>query len=163
MPSSKTLSTSLNFQEDYPCPVCRVGRISPMPLMEAMSCNFCQEIFTVNLEIQQIKMPSRQPPLVWHWNGFKWTEAQLEGVELGWGYVLAAMAFVILPTTLIGLAAYYFPPNPDVPLSWLPYIWTLLTFLLHLSIIVWIFIEVYQIPIGAYFRAINRLRNSATR
>lgn len=163
MPSSKIFSTYLNFQGDYPCPVCRVGKISHMQLMEAMSCDFCQEIFTVNLEQQQIKMPSRQPPLIWRWNGFKWTEAQLEGMELGWGYVFAAIAFIILPTSLIGIGAYYFPPNPNIPLSWVPYIWTLLTFLLHLAIIGWIFIEVYQIPIGAYLRAIARWRNGVTR
>ncbi|MBD2664345.1 hypothetical protein B6N60_01101 [Richelia sinica FACHB-800] len=163
MSKPKIFATPLNFHEDYPCPVCRIGKISHMPMMEAMSCDFCQEIFTVNLELQQIKMPSREPPLMWRWNGVKWTEAQLEGVELGWGYGLAAIAFVILPTALIGLGAYYFPPTPHAPLTWIPYIWTILTFLLHLSIIIWIFIEVYQIPISAYFRAITRWRNRATR
>lgn len=163
MKNSQLFSTSLNLHEDYPCPVCRVGKISPMPLMEAMSCDFCHEIFTVNLESQQIKMPSRQPPLVWRWNGWKWNQAELEGVELGWGYVLAAIAFVIFPTTLIGIGAYYFPPNPDIPLSWIPYVWTLLTFLLHLSIIIWILIEIYQIPIEAYWRAITQGRNNTSR
>ncbi|BCL37079.1 hypothetical protein NSMS1_35260 [Nostoc sp. MS1] len=127
--------------------------------MEAMGCDFCHEIFTVNLEQQQIKMPSRHPPLIWRWNGFNWTEAQLEGVELGWGYGLAAATFVLLPTTLIGLVAYYFPPSTSDVVSWLPYIWTILTFLSHLSIIIWIFIEVYQIPVAAYLRAIGNLRN----
>ncbi|MBE9058591.1 hypothetical protein [Sphaerospermopsis sp. LEGE 08334] len=163
MTNPKIFSTSLNFQEDYPCPVCRVGKISSMPLMEAMSCDFCHEIFTVNLETQQIKMPSRQPPLVWRWNGFKWNQAQLEGVELAWGYVLAAIAFVIFPTTLIGIGAYYLPPKPDVPLSWIPYVWTLLTFLSHSAIIVWIFIEVYQIPIRAYWRGITQWTNGIIR
>ncbi|TAF07141.1 MAG: hypothetical protein EAZ77_10675 [Nostocales cyanobacterium] len=163
MTNTKMFSITLNFQEDYPCPVCRVGKISTMPLMEAMFCDFCQEIFTVNLETQQIKMPSRQPPLVWQWNGVKWNQAQLEGMELGWGYVFAAIAFVIFPTTLIGIGAYYFPPNPHVPLSWVPYIWTFLTFSLHLSIMIWIFIEVYQIPIRAYWRAIIQGRNGVAR
>lgn len=163
MANSKLFSTSLNFPEDYPCPVCRIGKITSIPLMEAVACDFCHEIFTVNLELKQIKMPSRQPPLVWKWNGFKWNQAQLEGVELGWGYVVAAIAFVIFPTTIIGIGAYYFPPHPDLPLSWIPTIWTLLTFLLHLAIMVWIFIEVYQIPVGAYWRAITHWRNGVTR
>ncbi|MCG6133705.1 MULTISPECIES: hypothetical protein [Nostocaceae] len=158
MPSSKILSTSFDIKGDYPCPVCRIGKISQMPMMEAMGCDFCHEIFTVNPEQQQIKMPSRQPPLTWRWNGFNWTEAQLEGVELGWGYVLAAISFVLLPTTLIGIVAYYFPPSVNAPITWIPYIWTILTFLSHLSIIGWIFIEVYQIPVVAYLRAINRWR-----
>ncbi len=159
MPRSKILATSFDYQGIYPCPVCRVGKITHMPLMETMACDFCQEIFTVNLEQQQIKMPSRQPPLIWRWNGFSWTEAQLEGVELGWGYGLAAIAFILLPTTLIGIVAYNFPPTPHQFITWLPYIWTILTFLLHLAIILWIVIEVYQIPVAAYLRAINRLRN----
>ena len=156
MPSSKILTTSFHDQGVYPCPVCRVGKISHMPLMEAMSCDFCQQIFTVNVEQQQIKMPSRQPPLIWYWNGLNWTEAQIEGVELGWGYVIAAVVFVLLPTILIGIVAYNFPPSPETPLSWLPYVWTALTFLLHLAIIIWLLIEVYQIPVGAYWRAIQQ-------
>ena len=159
MPSSKIFSKSFDYHGVYPCPVCRVGKISQMPLMETMACDFCQEIFTVNLEQQQIKMPSRQPPLVWRWNGFSWTEAQLEGVELGWGYGIAAIAFVVLPTFLIGIVAFYFPPSLHSPFSWIPYIWTILTFLSHFSIILWIIVEVYQIPVAAYFRAMNRWRN----
>jgi hypothetical protein len=156
MASSRILTTSFNYQGDYPCPVCRVGKISHMPLMEAMACDFCQQIFTINVEQQQIKMPSRQPPLIWYWNGLNWTEAQIEGVEFGWGYVIAAVAFVLLPTVLIGIVAYNFPPHPETPLSWIPYFWTILTFLSHLAIIIWLFIEVYQIPIRAYWRAVQQ-------
>lgn len=156
MTSSKILATSFNYHGVYPCPVCRVGKISQMPLMEAMSCDFCQQIFTVSIEQQQLKMPSRQPPLIWYWNGFNWTEAQLEGVEFGWGYTLAAVTFILLPTGLIGIVAYNFPPRPEAPLSWVPYVWTILTFLSHLAIIVWLVIEVYQIPIRAYLRALQQ-------
>ncbi|MDB9534888.1 hypothetical protein PN451_03330 [Dolichospermum planctonicum CS-1226] len=163
MDNSPIRSKSLNFQENYPCPVCRIGKISQMPMMEAMCCDFCHEILTVNLELQQVKMPSREPPLVWHWNGFKWTQAQLLGVELGWGYGLAAIAFVILPTTLIGITVYCFPPAADDFFTWIPLIWTVLTFLSHLAIIVWIVIEVYRVPVVAYLQAIGRWRNGLIR
>jgi len=154
--NSKILATSLDYKGVYPCPVCRVGKVQNMPLMEAMSCDFCHQIFTLNLEEQQLKMPSREPPLIWRWNGFYWTEAHLEGVQFGWGYILATAAFILLPTSLIGLVAYNFPPDPNTPLSWVPYIWTLLTFFAHLTIIIWLFIEVYQIPLKAYFRALHQ-------
>lgn len=154
--NSKKAETSFNFQGVYPCPVCRVGKIANMPLMEAMSCDFCQQIFTANLEKQLLKMTSRQPPLVWYWNGKNWTEAQLEGVELVWGYWLAAAIFVLFPTSLIGLVAYLFPPTPGSPLYWLPYAWTGLTFFSHLLIIIWLFIEIYQVPLSAYFRAMRQ-------
>ena len=62
IPNSKILSTSFNYYGAYPCPVCRVGKITHMPMMEAMACDFCHQIFTVNIEQQQLKMPSRQPP-----------------------------------------------------------------------------------------------------
>jgi hypothetical protein len=152
---SKRLASSVDYHGVYPCPVCRVGKISHMPMMEAMSCDFCQQIFTVNVEQQQLKMPARQPPLVWRWNGFSWTEAHLEGVELGWGYVGAAIAFILLPTTIIGVVVYNFPPVPDAPLSWVPYIWMVLTFFCHFVIIAWLFIEVYQIPVRAYLQAVR--------
>lgn len=162
MPSSKSkiLATSFNYQGVYPCPVCHVGKITHMPLMEAMACDFCHQIFTVNLEQQQLVMPSRQPPLVWRWNGFSWTEAHLEGVEFGWGYVLAAIAFIFLPTALIGIVACVFPPHADAPFSWVPYIWTVLTFFSHLAIIIWLLIEIYQIPVRAYLRALRQRLSS---
>ena len=76
------VSRPLNFNQRYPCPSCHVGKIENMPLMEAMFCDFCQEIFTVNLQSEQVKMPSRQPPLIWHWNGYNWNQGQIEGMEL---------------------------------------------------------------------------------
>ncbi|MTJ51512.1 hypothetical protein FJR38_01840 [Anabaena sp. UHCC 0253] len=163
MPNSPIFSTPLNWQQDYPCPVCHIGKISQMPMMEAMSCDFCHEIFTINLEQQQIKMPSREPPLIWSWNGVKWTQTKLGDVELSWGYGLAAIAFIVFPTTIIGITTYYFPPIPHDPVSWIPFIWTVLTFLSHLAIMVWILIEVYQIPIVAYLRAITRWRDGLIR
>ena len=156
MPNSTNLVTDFNPDGTYPCPVCRLGQIKEMPLMDAMACDFCRHIFTANLEKQQLKMPSRQPPLIWRWNGRNWTGAHLEGVDLSWGYWLAAGALVFLPPTLIGLTVYTFPPTPDTPLSWLPYVWTGLGFLSHLGIIGWLIIEVYQFPVGAYLRVMRQ-------
>lgn len=156
MHSSNNLDSSFTYQGVYPCPVCRLGQLKALPLMDAMACDFCRHIFTVNLEKQQLKMPSRQPPLIWHWNGRNWTGAHLEGVELGWGYWLAAIALVFLPPTLIGLATYSFPPTPGTPLSWLPYVWTGLGFLSHLGIIGWLVIEYYQFPVEAYLRVMRQ-------
>lgn len=151
MPSSKNLA-SFNYQGVYPCPVCRLGQISGMPLMDAMACELCHHIFTGDLEKQQLKMASRQPPLIWRWNGRNWTGAQLEGMEFGWGYWLAAFALVVLPPTLIGLTLYAFPPIPGTPLFWLPYVWTGLAFLSHMGIIGWLVVEFYQLPVRAYLR-----------
>jgi len=39
----------------YPCPVCRLGQLKALPTMDAIACDFCRHIFTVNLEKQQLK------------------------------------------------------------------------------------------------------------
>lgn len=142
----------LNSDGAYPCPVCRWGQIKALPLMDAFSCDFCNYIFTINYEQQQLVLPSRQPALIWNWNGKKWVGAHLEGVEFGWSYILAAIALVGLPTTLIGLTLYTFPTTPDTPLSWFPYVWAGLTFLLHLGIVLWLMVEFYEFPLRAYLR-----------
>ena len=156
MSSQTKRDICFSYQGVYPCPVCRLGKIQALPLMDAMACDFCSHIFTANLEKQQLKMPSRQPPLIWRWNGRRWTGAHLEGVELGWGYWLAAIGLVVLPTGLVGLTTYTFPPTPGTLFSWLPYVWTGLAFLSHLGIIGWLVVEFYQFPIGAYLRVMRQ-------
>jgi hypothetical protein len=158
--SMHSLSNSASHFSDqgvYPCPVCRCGQISTLPLMDAMACQFCRHIFTANLEKQQIQTADRQPPLVWRWNGKKWSGAHIEGVETSWGYWLLGLAFVVLPSTLLGITAYTRPPVSGIPLSWLPIVWTGLAFLLHLAIIIWLVIEFYQFPVWAYLK--TRLQN----
>lgn len=153
MHSSKNPDSLLSYQGVYPCPVCRVGQIQAMPLMDAMACECRRHIFTADIERQLLTMPERNPPLTWRWNGRNWTGARLEGLELGWFTWLFAIAFVTVPTTLIGLTAYTFPPNPGSNLSWLPVVWTVLTFLSHLAIVSWLVIEFYQFPVWMYLRA----------
>ncbi len=155
MHSSNNSATDLSEQEIYPCPICHYGQISSLLLMDAMACDSCRHIFTTEIEKKQIqiKTADRHPPLIWRWNGRKWTAARLEGVELGWAYWLGGIAFIILPTTLLGITAYTRPPLPGSPLSWLPTVWTGLAFLLHLGIILWLVIEFYEFPIWAYLRA----------
>ncbi|MCU0540716.1 MAG: hypothetical protein MUE44_00840 [Oscillatoriaceae cyanobacterium Prado104] len=145
-----------NSQDTYPCPVCRTGQISTLPLMDALACNFCQHIFTASEERQILKMVDRSPPVIWHWNGKRWIGAHLEGVEFGWPYLAAAIGLIFLPPALLALAAYYFPPVPGSRLSWLPAAWTGLAFLSHLGIVLWLVVEFYQFPVATYFRAWGR-------
>jgi len=140
----------------YPCPVCRRGEIQPLPLMEACGCNFCQHIFTVNLETEVLCMADREPPLSWHWDGRQWTGAHLAGVEFNWIYGVAAIAFLGLPTGIVGLGAYLFPPIPGSPLDWVPTFWVSLVFMTHLVILLWLVGEFYQFPVGAYLQALRR-------
>jgi hypothetical protein len=153
MHRSKNKSRSLTYQGDYPCPVCRFNQLQAMPLMEAMACDCCRHIFTADWERQLLRMADGHPPLTWYWNGRRWTGVNLEGAEWGGVYWLFAGAFVLLPTTIIGLAAYTFPPSPDSAFSWFPTAWTGLTLLSHLTIVGWLVMEFYQFPVRAYLRA----------
>lgn len=145
-----------NADGDYPCPVCHHGQISTMPLMEALACNFCRHIFTLDAVTQHLTMADSSLPLTWRWNGRGWRSIYQNGIVIGWGIVLGAIAFILLPTTLVALSAYIFPAEPDTFLSWLPLFWIGLTFVCHLLLVVSIAIESYQFPVFAYLNAIQR-------
>ena len=145
-----------HIKGEYSCPVCRHGKVSEMPLMEAFSCNFCQHIFTTNFEKQLLKMADSQLPLTWYWNGKTWKGIHREGVEIGWSYVIVALAFILLPTSIVGSGMYFFPASPGSLLAWLPLAWTIATFCAHLFCVIWLIIEYYQFPIFLYVRALKR-------
>ncbi|MEA5509873.1 hypothetical protein VB715_08865 [Crocosphaera sp. UHCC 0190] len=154
MSHSSQSRTSLNYYGAYHCPVCRHGEIATLPLMEAFACNFCRHIFTANLDKQAITIADSQVPLTWYWTGESWQGIR-SSQRIQWGYRFFALAFVILPTTIVGLGAYLFPPLPDSPLCWFPYFWVGFTFLAHLGCIVWLILEYYQFPMALYFEALR--------
>jgi hypothetical protein len=156
MTKAHYLGDRFHPQGVYPCPVCRHGEITAMPLMETFACSFCQHIFSTNLDKQLIKMVDSQLPLTWYWSGKSWKGIEREGVEFGWSYLILSLAFVLIPTGIVSLSVYLFPPMPESPLSWLPFIWMGLTFLSHLTCLVWLVLEYYQFPIGLYVRALKR-------
>ena len=141
---------------EYPCPVCRHGKLAQMPLMETFACSFCQHIFTANFDKQLLKMADSQLPLTWYWNGKIWKGIHREGTEVGWAYFIFALGFILIPTSIIGIGAYLFPPMDSSLMSWFPVIWTIFTFCAHLFCIIWLVIEYYQFPIFLYIRAIKR-------
>lgn len=148
---------SLNLNETYPCPVCRSRELTALPLMEdTFSCQFCQHLFQADFSQQLLTMMDSEIPLSWYWNGKRWSSPQRKGIELGWGYVVAAIIFLFLPPLLVGTGAYLFPPVPGTPLAWLPTAWTVLTLLTHFGILLWLIIEYYQFPVLMYLRAQRR-------
>jgi hypothetical protein len=155
MSNSKDLPTKLSLEGIYTCPVCRYGEISALALMDAFACNFCQHILSAEIERQSVKMADVSSGLGWYWNGRSW-QASSNSVQIGWEIKLASVAFVLLPTTLMGLAAYIFPPIPGSAFSWFPLVWTGLTFFCHLGILISIFVDYYQFPLGLYLRAVGR-------
>jgi hypothetical protein len=154
----------LNSNGIYHCPVCRHGQISSLALMDAFACNFCRHIFAANWHESSIQMADSQIPLSWRWNGRKWQGIHPAGIEFGWGYVIASVVFVLLPTTIVGLGAYLFPPLTGDAMSWFPGTWTLLTFIAHLLCILALLVEYYQFPLFLYLRSLGeRLINRVSR
>jgi hypothetical protein len=153
MPNTPPTQKPLSYENEYPCPVCRWGKISSMPLMEAVSCDFCQHIFTIDLEQQVLKMSDRFPSLSWRWNGHFWQDARLGTTQIRWWYWLAALVLVLFPPSLIVATALIFPPIEGTFLAQFPYWWAGLTFFVHLSIVVWLFVEAYQFPLRLYIQA----------
>lgn len=148
-----------NISETYPCPVCRSGEVSALPMMEdTFSCQFCQHLFQADFSQQLLKMMDSEIPLSWYWNGKRWSSPYRKGIEIGWEYAIAAVLFLVLPPFIVGTGAYLFPPVPGTPLAWLPTAWTLLTLLTHLGILLWLITEYYQFPVVMYIQAVIRQR-----
>ncbi|MBW4574208.1 MAG: TIGR02652 family protein [Aphanothece sp. CMT-3BRIN-NPC111] len=154
--SSKDSTSHFSLDGVYSCPVCHHGQIAAMPLMDTFACNFCRHIFTSDPLQQSLTMADSSSPVTWRWNGRAWRGANRNGVELGWGVGLGAIALVLLPTTIVALSAYIFPPADGSPFSWIPTFWIGLTFLCHSAFVASVIVEYYQFPVFAYWKAIQR-------
>lgn len=155
---------SLNYRENYVCPVCRHGELSAITLMDAFSCNFCRHIFTANLSDQTISVEDSSQKMTWRWNGQNWQVGNQAAIELTWAIRLGSLALVILPPLIIWLPSYIFPPLEGSNLDWLPNMWVWLTFINHLVMVSWLLVEYYQFPpyistkvrIGRFFDRFRR-------
>jgi hypothetical protein len=143
----------LDNRGTYPCPVCRLGQISPITLMETLGCNTCHHIYTLNRSQQCLTVADMSPAKHWYWDGRRWFMTYRQDIEIGGWIWLLAIGFVLLPALLIGIAAYIFPPLPDSQLVWFPILWTGLTFFFHLACAVWLIGESLQFPFRAMLRS----------
>ncbi|MEM1367121.1 MAG: hypothetical protein AAGG02_03725 [Cyanobacteria bacterium P01_H01_bin.15] len=157
MHKSSSPPGSIELTHTYPCPICRHGEISTIALMDVFGCNFCQHLFEVSPNYDQLKTADSHLTLSWSWSGRAWRRAQAKDGALNPRlYWLLGGIFVFLPPSLVGLAAYLFPPMPGSNLAWLPWAWTGLTLLTHLGFLLWLMLEYYQFPLQLYLQALNR-------
>jgi len=150
-------SRKLNFHDSYSCPVCRYGHISVLTLTEAFACDFCRHIFTANLEEQVLIMADSTPPMAWRWNGKNWKIAHQKDLELSFVVWLLGIALVVFPTLIVGVSAYIFPPEEGSYQSSFPIVWLFLTFFSHLTLVVWLLAESFQLPFYTYLKV--KIRN----
>ena len=138
---------NLSHGETYACPICRCGQIANLSLMDAFACNFCRHIFTANIEAQTIRVEDSSQPMVWLWNGRSWRVARLIDHSLSALIWAIAAVLVILPSALVGLSAYFFPPLEGSAWASFPLVWLGLTFTSHFLMVSWLLLEHYQIPL----------------
>ena len=145
---------------DSPCPVCMRGAIAPMPMMESLSCNFCSHIFLLEQSADQrqqfLKMADTISTLRWVWTGTRWENANAVQVYTSRWLSILGILLVLIPTAIVSLAAYLFPPEPDVLLAWFPKFWAIATFCGHLFVLLSITRDYTQFPLQAYWRSIKR-------
>ncbi|MBD2461607.1 hypothetical protein H6G89_11150 [Oscillatoria sp. FACHB-1407] len=136
----------LSYQETYICPICRHGQITGLTLMDAFACDFCRHIFTANLPEQSVQVVDSSQPMSWRWNGRNWQVAYQDDFNLTMMIWLIGVLLVGLPSAIVWLSAYTFPPLPGSPWAWFPMVWVGCTFLVHLVLVLWVMAEHYQLP-----------------
>ncbi|WP_448560917.1 hypothetical protein [Trichothermofontia sp.] len=145
-PPTTSSFPQLSYDGHYRCPVCYYGELSGMTLMESFGCSFCRHIFTADLQTQVLRLADNSQALSWRWDGQRWRASHVTDPHLGGTLAIVGAALILLPTLLVGLAVYLFPPLPDAPGAEFPLLWVGLTFLSHLTMVVWLAGESYQFP-----------------
>ncbi|TYQ31370.1 hypothetical protein [Pseudanabaena sp. UWO310] len=142
------------------CPVCLRGAIAPMPMMESLACNFCSHIFLLeqseDRRQQFLRMADTISTLRWAWTGKRWENANAVQVYTSRWLSILGILLVIIPTAITSCAAYYFAPEPNVPLAWFPKFWAIATFCGHLLVLMSIVRDYTAFPIRAYWRSLFR-------
>jgi len=152
----------LNLDGAFPCPICRQGTIEAIVLTDAFACEFCRHILSANLADQQVQVVDSTQPLTWGWNGQRWRLVRGDDAqELSMLVYLTAVVLMVIPAGLVWLSGVLFPPL--TPSSGLPFssVWAIITFAAHLSVVLWLIGEYYQIPL--YVAAKVRIARSRYR
>lgn len=141
------LSTALNYEQSYQCPVCRHGQLQNLVLMDAFSCSSCQHIFSANLSQQSICLADSQQAIAWRWSGQRWQPLHHPDIDFPLGIWLLCSGLTVLPPTLLGVVHHIFPPLPNSPGAQFPLLWLGIVCFTHSLIALWILAEFYQLPL----------------
>ncbi|MEB3272829.1 MAG: hypothetical protein ACO4CG_16495 [Prochlorothrix sp.] len=144
-PATPSFPPTLTYEGTYPCPICRQGHVAPLTLMEAMGCDFCRHIFTIQGESPCLQVMDSTQPLTWLWTGQQWRVVGQSVEVLNPAFWGLGIGLVGLPTLLVALGAYIFPPLPGAPLAWFPWAWVGLTLVIHGALFGFGVLEYYQV------------------
>jgi hypothetical protein len=142
-----TLSQGLEADGSYLCPACRHGHIQQMVLMDAFACNFCRHIFTANFTEQTLHIADSSQSMAWKWTGRRWQSVYPQAATLAPIVWVIGGVVVVMPSLLIWLSSYLFPPLPGSRWSWFPMLWAGMTLAFHLMLAGWLIAEYYQLPL----------------
>ncbi|MEO0768449.1 MAG: hypothetical protein AAFY72_03295 [Cyanobacteria bacterium J06649_4] len=133
---------ALSMTGQYRCPACGSGEVSAIALMDVFACDFCRHMFTVNLQTQSLQMADSLQPIAWQWTGRRWRAAHQgeTATFLVWGF---SVVLSILPTALIGLSNYIFPPTGGLRFVMT---WIGLTWVSHSLMSLWLLAEFHRWP-----------------
>ena len=155
----KLMQTRLTLQDSYRCPICRHGTLQNMAMMDAFSCSFCRHIFSVNLTDQVLQVEDQLPKSVWRWQGDRWGTLNPKDIDLSILVWVMGVFLVTIPSGVIWLGAYVFPPIGGLMWNSFSVVWGAVTFSAHFSIAAWLLFEHYQLPSYVAARiAIDRLK-----
>ncbi|MCM1981267.1 hypothetical protein [Lyngbya confervoides] len=133
------------------CPVCRHGHLNAMALMETVSCSFCHHIFSLEVPPPPVQRPTLSiedfpQSLRWQWTGDNWRSLPQVEMPLTLWLWAVALAIMILPPTLLGLAMAIVPVAAYSRGAWIPPFWMVATLIGHGWIGLWLLAEHYQWP-----------------
>ncbi len=117
-----------------------------MVMMETLSCSFCRHIFSADLSQQILRVEDTIPKSAWTWQGDRWTSRNSGNEDLTQLVWFTSAFMVVVPTSLMGLSAYIFPPIGGLQWNSFSVVWSGVTFGSHLLIATWLLVEHYQLP-----------------
>ncbi|MBV6621416.1 MAG: hypothetical protein KI793_00420 [Rivularia sp. (in: Bacteria)] len=85
----------IDFNNEYPCPCRRRGRLIPITLTEAFGCDRCQQIFVVEENARVLEQLSTTYPYkrAWRWTGSGW---KVVHPRLGESYLPVALGIIFV-------------------------------------------------------------------
>jgi hypothetical protein len=85
----------IDFNDDYPCPCRRRGKLVPITLTEAFGCDRCQQMFVVEDNGYVLEQLSTTYPYkrAWRWTGSSW---QVVRPKLGESYLPVALGVIFV-------------------------------------------------------------------
>lgn len=145
--SSASASAPVPLQDltSVPCPLCCLGQLQQMTLMEVLACDGCQHMWQPDWDRQTVRLADSSQFSAWRWTERRWQPVHRHTVALPLTVWLGSVLLLLAPTGLIALSSYLFPPlEPAAGPSW-GLVWGTVTFVSHALIALWLLTAYYQL------------------